>query len=167
MSGQGVTGSTTQVSKGFTLIETLIYLALFTLVLGGLVVAAYALFETNGTSQTRSMLQEEKEYLIAKVSLVLDRAKAVTILAPDTLQTTTFANDLVTVYRDGTDLRIAKNGVPVSLLPLNNSNVAISQLVFTYTTDPDTVKMTGTIRAHAPIGPDVVQTAVLTKTLRK
>src|SRR3989344_2337496 len=61
--------------KGFTLIETLVYLALFALIIGGMVVAAYLLFETSDRYQTRAMLQEEQNFVMAKIMRTLNNAK--------------------------------------------------------------------------------------------
>src|SRR5258708_4700865 len=57
--------------KGFTLIETIIYLGLFALVMSGIIVSAYALVETAGRNQAKAVLQEEKDFLVAKINYAL------------------------------------------------------------------------------------------------
>ena len=54
--------------KGFTLIETIVYLALFSILMGGAIVAAFNIFESAGRQQTHTMLQEEGNFLIAKIN---------------------------------------------------------------------------------------------------
>ena len=147
--------------RGFTLIETLIYLTLFTIVLGGLVTSAYALFESNGRNQTHAMLQEEQDFLIAKINRALDGAKEVSIVDPTTLVVTQFSGSILTIELSGTDL--THNG---SIL--NNSNVAISDLVFTHTTSagsraPESVSAAFTIRAHTPHGGILAESASTTR----
>ena len=52
---------------GFTLIEVLVYLALFGLIMSGAVVSAYQMFEASGRNQTRAMIQEEGDFIVAKI----------------------------------------------------------------------------------------------------
>ena len=67
--------------KGFTLIETLIYLALFAIFFGGAAAAAYAVIETSGRNLTKSMVQEEGNFMLAKINWALSGVQ--TIDAPN------------------------------------------------------------------------------------
>jgi hypothetical protein len=154
--------------RGFTLIEALIYLALFTIILMGVVVAAYALFETNARNETAAMLQEEKEFLLAKVSHLLDTTDLVSLpLAGGSgavLSVVPFGSgSLVTVSGGGGNLEI--DGVV-----LNNTNVTITGLSFDHVyaggVNPQTVTMTFTISAKTSSGRDVSQEATLTRSIK-
>ena len=54
--------------KGFTLIETIIYLALFSIVIGGALAATMLLFEGAGRDTTRARLQGEGAFMLSKIS---------------------------------------------------------------------------------------------------
>lgn len=54
-------------NRGFTLIEVLIYIALFSLIVSGFFVAAYAIFSGIGRYDAQSMVQMEGDFLLAKI----------------------------------------------------------------------------------------------------
>lgn len=58
-------------NRGFTLLEVLIYLALYCVLIGGAVLAAYNLFEAGGRNETVAMVDEEGQYLTAKIHWAL------------------------------------------------------------------------------------------------
>ena len=54
--------------KGFTLIETVIYLALFSIVIGGALAATTLLFEGAGRNTTEARLEEEGNFMLEKIA---------------------------------------------------------------------------------------------------
>jgi hypothetical protein len=54
--------------KGFTLIETIIYLALFSIVIGGALAATILLFESAGHDTTGARLQGEGAFILSKIA---------------------------------------------------------------------------------------------------
>jgi len=154
--------------RGFTLIETLVYLALFTLIIGGFVASAYMLFQTSDRNQTKAMMQDEANFLIGKINLALSGARSVTkplIIAPATTASdSTLEVPGFTLFRSGDDMQL--NG-----RALNNTNVVISRLVFIRTyaggTNPDSVEAGFTISATTPTGSTISQTASTTRYIRK
>ena len=64
-------------SNGFTLIETIVYLALFSIMMGGAIVALFNLFESSGRELTHIMLQEEGNFIIAKINWAISGAQSV------------------------------------------------------------------------------------------
>lgn len=52
--------------NGFTLIEVIIYLALFSILMAGSLSAAFALCESSGHERTRALLLDEGNFIIAK-----------------------------------------------------------------------------------------------------
>ena len=155
-------------TTGFTLLETLIYLALFAILIGGFVVSAYVLFESSDRTQTKALLQEEKNFLVGKINWVLRGAAIVEAPAPNaagaTLTTTSYDGSTVTLEASGNDM--LSNGTA-----LNDADVAISKLVFIRTTapgsGPDSVEAGFTISAKTPEGSAVWQTASTTVYLHK
>lgn len=67
--------------NGFTLIETLVYLALFAILFGGAAAACYAVIETGGRNLTKAMVQEEGNFMLAKINWALSGVQ--TIDAPN------------------------------------------------------------------------------------
>jgi hypothetical protein len=55
-------------TKGFTLIETLMYLALFTLIIGGGMLATYQIIESTTASYGHILLQEEGNFILRKIA---------------------------------------------------------------------------------------------------
>ncbi len=154
--------------KGFTLIETLVYLALFSIIIGGLIAASYMLFETSDRNQTKAMMQEEENFLIAKINWALSGASSVSVPSANssgsTLTVTKYDGTSFTINRSGTDLIM-------NFTPLNNTNVAISKLVFIHTyaggTNPESVEAGFTISAQTPTGGTIFETASTTSYVRK
>jgi len=159
--------------RGFTLIETLVYIALFALIIGGFVAASYMLFETSDRNQTKAMMQEEENFLIGKINFALSGAQ--NIAAPFIIAPATTASDttLTLMKYDGTVvvITLANGTTTYNGQPLNNSNVTVSRLVFIHTyaggTNPESVEAGFTISARTPTGALVSETASTTRYLRK
>lgn len=169
-------------TSGFTLIETSIYLALFGLIIAGGVIAAYQIFEFAGRNQTRAMMQEEGDFIIAKMGYALSGAQTVgTPAAPSpnagcasssqlsvTKWDTTAGNPLIFSV-DGGNMLLSRSGNPG--IPLNNSNVSVSDLVVTRCwpgpSDPESIAPHFTISARTPSGALLTQDFFTTVYLRK
>ncbi len=61
-------------NQGFTLIETLLYLALFTLIIGGGMTAAYQIIESTAAAQSHLILEEEGNFILRKIAWGFDKA---------------------------------------------------------------------------------------------
>src|SRR3989344_9023228 len=105
---------------GFTLIETLVYLGLFSILIGGALVAAFGIFESNGRNQTKAMVQEEGQFLAAKIDWVLSGVRSVDAPPASSpgslLSVTKYGGGTVEVSLAGTDMRIQRNAGPVRTL---------------------------------------------------
>ena len=153
---------------GFTLIETLVYLALLAIFIGGAVVATYSIIEAAGHNQTRAMMQEEGDFLIAKINWALSGAQTVTSPPFDAvtpsqsglLSVSKYGGANVTVTISGSDMQYHDVG---GTNTLNNSNVQVSSLLFTHTAssgdgvDPESVKATFIVSAKTPAGAVLTQ----------
>ena len=64
---------------GFTLIETLLYLGLLGIFMGGVLVAAFAIIETSGRNQTQITMQEEVGFMLGKLHWLLADAQNITV----------------------------------------------------------------------------------------
>lgn len=98
--------------RGFTLIEVLVYLALYSIIIGGAVVAAYGMFESSGHNQTKAMVEEEGGYLLSKIEWALSSGD----------------NSLVFDVAEG-NMRLARGTAVPEIL--NNSNISVSNFYFT------------------------------------
>jgi Tfp pilus assembly protein PilE len=143
--------------RGFTLIETLIYLALFAIVLFGIVATAYAYFETAGRNQTKAMIQEEAQFILGKVAYAMSGAKTVALTATS-LTVTKYDGTIVTVALAGTNVTYAG-------AILNNTNTNITSLSFT-AVSPGGVATAFTIGAPTPQGGTVVESVSQTTFIR-
>jgi len=157
-------------NRGFTLIETLVYLALFTIIIGGFVASSYILFETSDRNQAKAMMQEEENFLVGKINWVLSGVNPSYAIAPSvgapgpTLAVTKYDGSTPTIIRLGSTMQFDGN-------TLNNSNVTISHLVFIHTyaggTNPESIEAGFTISAKTSSGATVSERASTTRYIRK
>ncbi len=126
--------------RGFTLIETLIYLALFAIVIGGGMVAVYQIVEGSNRNNTKVIVEEEANFLLRKVDWALGAASSVATPAPGlpapSLAVTKlgFAQNPLVFDLDDPDadgsgnLRLKRAAGTAT--NLNSSNVTVSNLIF-------------------------------------
>jgi prepilin-type N-terminal cleavage/methylation domain-containing protein len=67
-----------KLTSGFTLIEVIIYLALFSILMAGLFSGAFAILESSRRTDTRALLAEEGSFVIAKTQWELSGAELIT-----------------------------------------------------------------------------------------
>ncbi len=151
--------------KGFTMIETLIYLAIFSMVITGVVASAYILLESSGKVQTKAMILQEEQFMLGTVERLVGDAASVS--APTagssgtTLSILTFGGAAYSFTLSGTDLLL--NGIA-----LNNTSVRVTDISFQRSAvSPDGITAEFTVSANAPNGQVVTFSASTTKYLRK
>ena len=112
--------------SGLTLIEALIYLALFTIVIGGLVTSSYAFIESSDRNEAQAMLQMEQDFLVAQVNRIIHTAASISMPVTNTSATT-----LVVSEFDGTSrtLGVAAGNLLMNGKILNSSNIFISNFI--------------------------------------
>ncbi|KKW18275.1 MAG: hypothetical protein A2131_00525 [Candidatus Sungbacteria bacterium GWC2_49_10] len=160
-------------NSGFTLIETLVYLGLFSILIGGALVAAFGIFESNGRNQTKAMVQEEGQFLAAKIDWVLSGVRSVDAPPASSpgslLSVTKYGGGTVEVSLAGTDMRIQRNAGPVRTL--NNSNVKVSGVAFTHmysgAENPESVEARFRVSARTPGGVDFTEDFFTVKYVRR
>lgn len=143
--------------RGFTLIETLVYLALFAIVLFGIVATTYAYFETVGRNQTKAMLQEEGQFMLGKIAYAMSGAKTISIVG-SVLTITKYNGTSVVIQRSGTDLTYAG-------AILNNTNTSVIGLSFA-AVSPGGVITNISLSAPSPQGQDIVSVVSQTNFIR-
>lgn len=90
-------------TKGFTLIETLLYLALFTLIIGGGMAAAYQIIQSTEATHQKVIIQEEADFLLRKLEWALSGATVGNVSFTATTLTVTISGVPVTFSWDGND----------------------------------------------------------------
>ncbi len=117
--------------KGFTLIETLIYIALFTLILSGGFATAYSLIEGTDHLSRRTVTLEESNFVLRKINWILNGAETISVSFPNTLEVTKFDGSQYEITLDGEVIKMSESGGE-SDVPLSTENVKVLDLDFTY-----------------------------------
>src|SRR5258708_2532449 len=66
-------------SAGFTLIETLVYLALLTVIMGSFLVVVFEIIESNSKNQVKIDVREDGNFLIGKIESSMNGATAIAV----------------------------------------------------------------------------------------
>lgn len=169
-----------------TLIEILIYLALYTILVGGSILSAYTLISTSSRNQAKAMAQEEGNYLIGKIDWMLTGAKSInepndhlvaTIDRGTTLSVTKYdtsvGDPLVASVSDGV-LSFGRSGhVPVRIHNTNTTVTCPAGGCFTHVStsgdgiNPESLTATFTIHTVTSDGREYAQEFTTVKYLRK
>ena len=128
--------------RGFTLIETLLYIALLGLIIGGSIMAAYSLMGVAARARAASNLEDEGNFLTAKLDWALNQTKTINQPLPNSsgqaLDLATPDGDRLIFTTIGEKkLELQTNNSPA--LPLNNDETQITNINFARrTTDGQT-----------------------------
>ena len=130
---------------GFTLIEIIVYMALFSLVVGGFLIVTYGIIQGAGRVQSKIELNEEGEFLIRKFDWAVSGGSSV-ITSATTLQVTKQSlpaaeNPLVFSLNSG-NLLLKRGG---STSTLNTADVTVATTSFSYNAASGTVRMQFTL----------------------
>lgn len=123
-------------TRGFTLIETIIYIALFGLLITGAVIGAYNLLEGGRRNVDATGIQEEGTFLNRKISWALSGATSASV-SESGEELTIVRADLgaqspLVISGNGTILTIAR-GVSGTPTQLNSDRYPVSDVRFVYT----------------------------------
>lgn len=124
--------------RGFTLIETIIYIALLALIMGGTLMVVFNLLESSAKLNTSTTAQEEGNFVLRKLDWALSGASNVSadtsVACANTLHVSRY--DLVEVYikRDTTDNSIQISNDNVTFTPITTENVKATCLKFNVVT---------------------------------
>lgn len=123
--------------RGFTLLETIIYLALFTIIIGGGMVATHNIIEGTSASYNHIVLQEEANFLFRKIGSALNGALGIEVPSPQMLHIIISPTPGVPkngVSVNGTDMTLWKNigstVPPPSEIVLNSASITVSGVSF-------------------------------------
>jgi prepilin-type N-terminal cleavage/methylation domain-containing protein len=122
-------------NQGFTLMETMVYIALFALLMSGAVVGAYNLLEGSNRNVAATGIQEEGVFLNRKINWALTGASNATVSpSGDTItitRTDLAAQSPLVISGVNGKMTIARGiGTPMQL---NSDRYTVSDVVFSYT----------------------------------
>ena len=111
-------------NSGFTLIEIIIYLGLFSIVVGGFLLITYGLVQGSGQSQSKAALNEEMAFLLGKIEWALTGASSlqVQVPSPSVLE---ISPGVTFTFDSGAQT------LSFSSVQLNSDSVTVTNLTFT------------------------------------
>ncbi len=112
--------------NGFTLIETLLYIALFAIILTGVIMSAYPLITGSESLSAHVTAQGEAGFVLRKFSWAFSDVVSVTVSGGNTLTVTQPSGSLVFTEDTGA---IELNGVPLTASRVAFSNFAVSKTI--------------------------------------
>lgn len=126
--------------KGFTLLEMMIYVALFSLIMIGSLITAWELIRTSQMTSERVTIEEEGNFVMRKMSWALTGVSSISI--PSALATTTntlvvnkygFSTNPITIrYNSASSSIEIQEGTGNPFYPLTTADVSVSGLEFVY-----------------------------------
>ncbi len=125
--------TTNQNREGFTLIEVLIYISLFSLVAGGLLLTTYVVIENSGRIENKVIVSEEGSFLVRKFDWALTGASSITtssVFSEIKLEVTKPTGESPVVFSLGSEEILMKRGGGETV-PLSSAGVSVTSLIFT------------------------------------
>lgn len=118
--------------RGFTLIEALIYIALFALIIGGGLIAAYQLIEGTARIENKTITEAEANFLLRKFDWALNSGVVMLPVQGDSGNTLNVWNggNLFEFTLDGDVVTIENLSNADPFLPLSSGRVVVSDLEF-------------------------------------
>src|SRR3989338_3088421 len=118
--------------KGFTLIEVIIYIALFSLLMGSAFLIAYQLFEGSGKLSVKNTVQEEGNFVMRKFNWLMTGAKTFSISGSGSELTVTKFDTRIIKIKLGSCAdagKILMNDTG-SFAPITTDNIEVTDLQF-------------------------------------
>jgi Tfp pilus assembly protein PilE len=118
--------------KGFTLIETVIYIALLGLIMSLALLGAYQILEASAGASNKTTLQEESSFILRKINWAMTGISAAPTVGgsgcTQTLHTAKYDGTTVDIRLNGGNVEMRENAL--SYAPITTANVATSCLTF-------------------------------------
>ena len=128
-------------SKGFTLIEMVIYIALFSIIMGGLISTVYLLTQSMENTSKKTAVQEEMNFVLKKLDWALAGATKINSPLSGTstslsLQKTNYVSNPIVIKLNASvptkkfiEIQTGSNN---PFYPLTTQNVKVENLIFEY-----------------------------------
>ena len=118
-------------NRGFTLLEVIIYIGLFSVLMSGSVVATYQLLEGGQRNQDAVAIQQEGTFLNRKINWELSQATAVSVSGGNEI---TIDPGTVVIKGEADEITISRGGAPS--VPLSSGAFAVEDVAFAITSLP-------------------------------
>jgi prepilin-type N-terminal cleavage/methylation domain-containing protein len=123
--------------KGFTLIEVIIYIALFSILLGTGFAAAYQLITGSSSLSAKNITVEEGDFILRKISWALTGAQSINTPSSgtplsDTLVVNKYDGSTVTFRLRDNKIEMKESAGDDIFIPITTENVFVSNLQFNY-----------------------------------
>lgn len=127
--------------NGFTLIETIIYIALLGFIMGGTLTVVYQLLESGGSLNHKTVVQNEANFVLRKFNWAFSGASDFSIPSSDFIKITRYDGVEVDFCLDGTvpsakviKIRRGRIGsfacVDATFVPISTQNILVNSFVF-------------------------------------
>lgn len=116
--------------RGFTLIEVIIYIALFSLLMGTAFVTAYQLIDGSSKLNTKNAVQEEGSLVIRKMNWVLTGAETFSISGSELTVNKYDGTTVKIKLGSGADAEKILMDDTGSFYPITTDNVQVTNLLF-------------------------------------
>src|SRR3989344_4187045 len=127
--------------EGFTLIETVVYIALLVILIGGGMIGVFNILEGSGRTRQAMYREQEAYFIIRKIDAVLSEATTVDTSVAGVLQT-----DDVRIDLGGEQIFLERGGG--NAIPLNDTLVPATALNFDKNDASSTITTTFTLDNH-------------------
>lgn len=121
-----------QTSKGFTLIETIVYIALFAIIMSMGLMTTYQLLQGSAQVSGKASVQDEENFVLRKIDWALSGASNVSVPTQTTLTVTRYDSNTVDFRLNGTVIEIRESAIGTTYIPITTSNMKVNALTFTY-----------------------------------
>lgn len=117
--------------RGFTLIEIVLYLALYSILIGGVMVALYTLIESQHRNTSYALLEEEGNFITTKITWILSTTNSIQlpVNTGNILSVTATDGSHIQVYLQSGNIVFATNSNPYIL---NSDVISIHDLLIIY-----------------------------------
>ncbi|HEV7701925.1 MAG TPA: prepilin-type N-terminal cleavage/methylation domain-containing protein [Candidatus Paceibacterota bacterium] len=118
-------------SKGVTLIEVVIYIALFSLLMGTAFLSAYDILESSGKLAVKNNTSEEANFVLRKIDWAMTGVSSFTN-TPNTLHVNKYDGNQIDIKLVGTKIKLTENsGTTATSDFITTGNISVSSLQFT------------------------------------
>lgn len=140
--------------KAFTLIETIIYAALISMIIGFSVFVIYQIINVQERLKSKTEVEEEMNFVLQKINWALTGANVVNQPLANSTSTmlsvnkANFAQNPLIFDLDNKNIRLSRAGDGLAIL--NSGNIIVDQLIFQYLSSssaPESVKTTITLKS--------------------
>lgn len=139
--------------RGFTLVETIIYTALISIIIGGALVTVYQVLESNNALYNKIIVEQEANFLLRKFAWALSGVSSINLPVVGatssvlSINKINFPENPLVFDLNATDIRL-KRGSQEPVI-LNAQNVKITNLVFQHLASvgsgPEAIKINLTV----------------------